>query len=668
MLSEKDLKVSMKNVTSAWYDGRVFKHPETENMVKFWALPKDERNRLNQMVKKKQQEESQPSVPGATPVSPSKRPKQIRPKVLKRRKELEEPKKTPKPEEKKIEYPHGFKEGDKIKKKWCDQMSNHLRKNKVVVDLWSATKGDVKHILEVLDFYKKDNPVLYNSIYRAFSGIEDQEKREKEDKNLKKIKDKIDIIDKPKKEPEDGQRTKDFKKLDMEKIKNLNSIDDAKVELRERGITWKEEEPIKDKEGNIAEIHFKDKDGKVFGYWLKKRKELVLNNKMLGKEPKPVQEKAQQYYKDFIDQAKELIPAGVDPENYFEEKDKKRIQDIMEKARGDSGKEGRLAITQANRIGGAFKAFRRYNAAKAAGNKHVAFIFRERFLELARAGIFLPNKIKRPEEPHLDKILKVKRPKKPVDVEVSDLPKFDHPIFNTERDKKMQTMKVTNVEWHGGGINETFKIDFNDGTQACFKPEKAMDYGTPKHEVFASGLNRFLGYNELVPPTVLRKIPGKGTGSAQQWRKSIMPGDKAKHDFFNYKESKVPVEELAQSWMMDFLMVNTDRHNGNWLVDKKIGKDGKRHMHLIDNGLCLSKHRSLVIKYWELQREDEPKFEKLVQKLEKIEPKNFKEAFGKVLSVNEMKHMMKARDLIIKNRNPRTIKRKIEDLQHHWSG
>ena len=70
MLSEKDLKISMKNVTSAWYDGRVFKHPGTENMVKFWALPKDERNRLNQMVKKKQQEESRPSVPGATPPSP----------------------------------------------------------------------------------------------------------------------------------------------------------------------------------------------------------------------------------------------------------------------------------------------------------------------------------------------------------------------------------------------------------------------------------------------------------------------------------------------------------------------------------------------------------------------------------------------------------------------
>ena len=81
MLSEKDLKISMRKVTAAWYEGRVFKHPETANMVKFWALPKDERNRLNQMVKKKQLEESQPSVPGGTPVSPSERPKQIRPKI-----------------------------------------------------------------------------------------------------------------------------------------------------------------------------------------------------------------------------------------------------------------------------------------------------------------------------------------------------------------------------------------------------------------------------------------------------------------------------------------------------------------------------------------------------------------------------------------------------------
>jgi len=41
MLSEKDLKVAMKEVTAAWWEGRKFKHPETGNMVLFPSLPLD---------------------------------------------------------------------------------------------------------------------------------------------------------------------------------------------------------------------------------------------------------------------------------------------------------------------------------------------------------------------------------------------------------------------------------------------------------------------------------------------------------------------------------------------------------------------------------------------------------------------------------------------------
>jgi len=653
MLSEKDLKISMRNVTSAWYEGRVFKHPETGNMVHFWALPKDERNRLNQMVHKKQIEESQPSVPGATPVSPSKKPKQIRPKILKRKKPVEEPKKR-KP---KIEI-------DKDRKA-------------ITVDGVESSM-DAEQLL-------KDNGIIFDQVHPGTFGEEEGVKWLNKGSMVaffSHAKKRLIYL-----HPEQGGRTQDFDKIKLEKISDIDTMEEAKNLLRGRGIDWKNEEPVRDANGDIAEIHFKDKKGMVFGYWLMKRKEFILNNRMVPKikeqpkrppkeEPKerqhvpfdkvkkpppvpfadaPKKPKEEEYFKSFIEQVKAEIPAGKNPEQWHEPKDAKRIADIIDRAKGDSGKEGRLAITMANRIGGAFKAFRRYNAAKAAGNKNLAFIFHERFLELAKAGIFKPGVVKRP--------INVKKPK---DVEEVITPKFNNPVFNTERDKKMKTMKVVAVEQHGGGINQSFKVEFEDKTSGCYKPRGAMRYGTPKHEVFASGLNRFLGFPELVPPTVIRRVGSRGIGSVQEWRKSIITGEQLKRDFVHYKEAKISVEELAQSWMMDCLMINTDRHNLNWLADKEVGTDGIRHMHLIDNGLCLTRGRSFKVNYWHLNKEDKPEFEKLVDRLEKLGESNFKKTFNKVLDEKEMKMVLSARKIIIKDRDQFKAFTNIETLQYHW--
>ena len=655
MLSEKDLKISMRNVTSAWYEGRVFKHPETGNMVHFWALPKDERNRLNQMVHKKQVEESQPSVPGVTPVSPSKKPKQIRPKILKRKKPVEEPKKKPKVEDDKDRKPK--LEEDKDRKA-------------ITVD-GVETSRDAEKLLD-------DNGITFNQVLPV-TGEENGVKWVNKGKTVAFFSfDKKQLVYLS---PEKGGRTQDFDKLKLEKIPNVNSLESAKNVLRGKRVEWKSEEPVKDAEGNIAEIHFKDEKGKLFGYWLMKRKELVLNNRMVPKkvkeqpkeepkktEPKPVPKEerpkkpSEEYFKSFMEQVKAEIPPDKNPEQWHEPKDAKRIADILAKAKGDSGKEGRLAVTMANRIGGAFKAFRRYNAAKAAGNKNLAFIFHERFLELAKAGIFKPGVINRQIN------VKPKDVKKPKDVEEVITPKFDNPVFNTERDKKMKKMKVLNVvNAPGGGINQSFKIKFEDNTSGCFKPKKAMRYGTPNHEVFASGLNRFLGFTELVPPTTIRSVAGRGMGSVQEWKEDMITGDVLKRQFgSDYKSSNISADELAQSWMMDLLMLNTDRHNLNWLVDKEVGKDGKRHMYLIDNGLCLTKGRPFKVMYWHLNKEDRPKFDKLVDRLETLGEDKFKKTFNKILKEKEMKMILSARKIIINKRDQFEVFKDIETLQYHW--
>ena len=50
ILSEKDLRVGMHEVTSEWHEGRLFKHPVSGNLVRFFNLPKEERQRLDRLV------------------------------------------------------------------------------------------------------------------------------------------------------------------------------------------------------------------------------------------------------------------------------------------------------------------------------------------------------------------------------------------------------------------------------------------------------------------------------------------------------------------------------------------------------------------------------------------------------------------------------------------
>lgn len=71
-------------------------------------------------------------------------------------------------------------------------------------------------------------------------------------------------------------------------------------------------------------------------------------------------------------------------EKYMEvdSKDRMRISDIVDKAKGDKSKELQLARTMANRITDYDKAIRRGRAAEEEGHKHLAEVFFARAKEL----------------------------------------------------------------------------------------------------------------------------------------------------------------------------------------------------------------------------------------------------------------------------------------------
>jgi hypothetical protein len=177
----------------------------------------------------------------------------------------------------------------------------------------------------------------------------------------------------------------------------------------------------------------------------------------------------------------------------------------------------------------------------------------------------------------------------------------------------------------GTGISESYRALFDDGSSAVFKPAGSVDlddYGglEPSYnEVVTYKLAKLLGFEHLVPRTILRtmdvpgtpvyrpKLPRTVEGSLQQW---VEDSQIAAEAFPRAKDSwgvipltgfpfRMKVDYLQMS-LLDALIMNPDRHLGNWLVT------GDGRLKAIDHGIgftvfrdstpqaLLSVHRSLL--------------------------------------------------------------------------
>jgi hypothetical protein len=54
ILSEKDIRVSMKDVTTNWHEGKLSKHPEADETVEFNQMSEEEK--IEENLKKCQEE------------------------------------------------------------------------------------------------------------------------------------------------------------------------------------------------------------------------------------------------------------------------------------------------------------------------------------------------------------------------------------------------------------------------------------------------------------------------------------------------------------------------------------------------------------------------------------------------------------------------------------
>jgi hypothetical protein len=141
----------------------------------------------------------------------------------------------------------------------------------------------------------------------------------------------------------------------------------------------------------------------------------------------------------------------------------------------------------------------------------------------------------------------------------------------------------------GGGVNATEVVTVQHGPyieDAVWKPvggeaqglRSNIPHGTYyKREAAASEIADQLGVRDLLPRTVARKIDGQ-SGSIQMWAREAQPSFSGDLDH----------EAVERMRVFDFIVGNTDRHDGNVLWQR--GPKGARPV-MIDHGLCFPKGR-----------------------------------------------------------------------------
>lgn len=135
-------------------------------------------------------------------------------------------------------------------------------------------------------------------------------------------------------------------------------------------------------------------------------------------------------------------------------------------------------------------------------------------------------------------------------------------------------------------FNTSWKMDLPNGQEGVFKSlAQETPGGTRPYNIKSPSFRRealawehahTLGLGDLVPPTVVRDMPGRGVGSYQHWVDKSLPGAEY-HKGGHNSPFDGPVDH-SRAAAFDYLTGQLDRHIGNWLITPK------NKLALIDNG------------------------------------------------------------------------------------
>ncbi|HSR70208.1 MAG TPA: hypothetical protein VLU25_19925 [Acidobacteriota bacterium] len=243
--------------------------------------------------------------------------------------------------------------------------------------------------------------------------------------------------------------------------------------------------------------------------------------------------------------------------------------------------------------------------------------------------------------------------------------RFDQPLtwtspsgapisFETEEEalEFLRTAKIVKMKQISEGLNKTRKVLLEkDGVQmnAAFRdvasdrqiPDPRLEGAMQNHrddaifEVAAFRLSRMLGL-KVVPPTVLREVDGK-MGSMQAWVENATMDKERRAQGNEPPDEWLWIAQMLTMHFFDNLIANTDRHQGNLLIDPDW------NIWLIDHTQGFRRFRSLHDPD-KVQYIDREVWENLL----KLDRKALERAFSDVLRDPEIRALAHRRDLIVK--------------------
>lgn len=167
-----------------------------------------------------------------------------------------------------------------------------------------------------------------------------------------------------------------------------------------------------------------------------------------------------------------------------------------------------------------------------------------------------------------------------------------------EAQQALAAKVVVEVKGDKGGINDTYKVTFADGTKAKWKPqdgEKTM--GAWDHqgmqwrrEVNAYAVAKVVGLTYMRPAVAARTINGR-LGAVLQWIGGNVAADLGRDKKYDGELGRQQVS------MFDVMIGNGDRHHGNWIVENG-------EMRMIDHGFSMPPNGRRGIRTWPIQRND----------------------------------------------------------------
>lgn len=181
------------------------------------------------------------------------------------------------------------------------------------------------------------------------------------------------------------------------------------------------------------------------------------------------------------------------------------------------------------------------------------------------------------------------------------------PLTKPEEEVVLETRERIDSKNLGGGCNVTLLVGLKDNGSGVFKPksgerenlrERVPALSFFKRERAAYLVSRFFGF-DLVPTTTIRELDGE-EGSIQEFIPDAQLGYEVSQPF-----SKAIEPELIKLWIFDYIIYNSDRHGGNFLVrgDK---------LYAIDNGLTFGADYLRFFRNFF----DQPLSEEMIRKIE----------------------------------------------------